>query len=234
MSLSHPIKGGETLDSVPIDIAFEALKPKPGKRHRDRVQRLLEQEKSLIRAKAVYKSAVVTTRKDGLIGVDGVLLKSRVLAYHLEKGVRVFPFVVSIGNESQRRAGASKDLLQRFYLDAVLNLALNNTRRYLKEYLAGRFGVACLSHLSPGSIDDWPIEAQSTLFSLLNGAEHAIGVKLTENLLMVPTKSVSGIFFPTQTPFQSCQLCPRDACPGRRAQYSRKLFRKYGLGQGPL
>ena len=146
--------------------------------------------------------------------------------------MQVFPFVVTIGNELLERAEASDDMLEKFYLDAIGNLALNKTRRYLENHLRDRFTISCLSHLSPGSLPDWPIEEQLNLFSLLNGVERAIHVRLTDNFLMIPTKSVSGIFFPTEMPFQSCQLCPRDPCPGRRAAYSEMLLKEYGLTPG--
>jgi hypothetical protein len=39
---------------------------------------------------------------------------------------------------------------------------------------------------------------------------------------------VSGILFPTEETFASCQLCPREDCPNRRAPYDAELFeRKY-------
>jgi hypothetical protein len=57
-----------------------------------------------------------------------------------------------------------------------------------------------------------------------------VGVRLTDSCLMMPTKSVSGIRFPTETSFESCQLCPRDDCPGRRAPYDSGLYdRRYRL-----
>ena len=40
---------------------------------------------------------------------------------------------------------------------------------------------------------DWPIEEQQPLFRLLGDTERAVGVRLTDSMLMVPTKSVSGI-----------------------------------------
>jgi len=49
---------------------------------------------------------------------------------------------------------------------------------------------------------------------------------------MVPVKSVSGILFPTEESFASCQLCPREVCPGRRAPYDPDLYdAKYRLRQ---
>jgi hypothetical protein len=39
---------------------------------------------------------------------------------------------------------------------------------------------------------------------------------------------VSGIRFPTTESFESCQLCPRAGCPGRRAAYDASLYdRRY-------
>jgi hypothetical protein len=50
---------------------------------------------------------------------------------------------------------------------------------------------------------------------------------------MSPTHSVSGIIFPTNDDFQSCLLCPREQCPGRRAAYDRTLYeRKYSKPAG--
>ena len=82
--------------------------------------------------------------------------------------------------------------------------------------------------MSPGSLADWPLEQQRALFAVLGDTEGLIGVRLAESCLMIPTKSVSGMRFPTETSFESCQLCPRAVCPGRRAPYDKGLYdRKY-------
>lgn len=219
----------EILDGIPVLITLDEVKAKLKKADWDLVQRLLECEFHLIHPRAVYGASSVTEKQDHSVGVDGVLLSSRVLAYHLRKDMNVFPFVATIGNGLQSRADESEDMLVKYYFDAIGNLALNKTRKYLETHLKERFGFTCLSHLSPGSLSDWPIEEQQPLFSLLNGAEAAIGIRLTPQFLMVPTKSVSGIFFTTETAFESCQLCPRDHCPGRRAEYSQSLLDKYGI-----
>ena len=53
-----------------------------------------------------------------------------------------------------------------------------------------------------------------------------IGVRLTDSFVMLPMKSVSGVYFPTEHTFASCQLCPRDDCPGRSAPYDPKLWKE--------
>ena len=78
--------------------------------------------------------------------------------------------------------------------------------------------------MNPGSLPDWPIQQQRPLFQLLGDPNTAIGVELTASYLMEPNKSVSGIRFPTEERFESCMLCPRQDCPGRRSAYDPELY----------
>jgi hypothetical protein len=101
---------------------------------------------------------------------------------------------------------------------------------FLKEHLIEYYQLGQVSRMSPGSLLDWPIQEQRPLFAILGNTRELIGVHLTEGLMMVPTKSVSGIFFPTEINFVSCQLCPREGCPGRKATHDKDLYdRKYRL-----
>jgi hypothetical protein len=101
---------------------------------------------------------------------------------------------------------------------------------FLKEHLIEYDQPGQVFRLSPGSLSDWPIQEERPLFAILDNTRDLIGVHLTEGLMMVPTKSVSGILFPTEINFVSCQLCPREVCPGRKATYDKDLYdRKYRL-----
>jgi hypothetical protein len=85
--------------------------------------------------------------------------------------------------------------------------------------------------MAPGSLSEWPLSQQRSLFACLGDPEGEIGVHLSDSLLMVPAKSVSGIRFPTTESFVSCQLCSRENCPGRRAPYDKTLYdEKYRTG----
>jgi hypothetical protein len=78
-----------------------------------------------------------------------------------------------------------------------------------------------------GSADIWPITQQKELFSIFGDVESLIGVRLTDTYMMIPLKSVSGVIFQTETTFETCQLCPKTACIGRRVEYNPDLVRKY-------
>ena len=67
-----------------------------------------------------------------------------------------------------------------------------------------------------------------SLFALFGDGQTPIGVSLTSSCLMIPAKSISGIYFPTEVPFFSCQLCDRKDCPGRKAVYDPKVAAEFG------
>ncbi len=119
-------------------------------------------------------------------------------------------------------------MLAHFYADAISEAVLHAAMTTFVAQLTERFQLASTAVMKPGSLTDWPLREQRTLFALLGDVRSAIGVELTDSLLMVPRKSVSGILFVAEETFASCQLCPREDCPNRRAPYDAGLFeRKY-------
>ena len=118
------------------------------------------------------------------------------------------------------------DMLAGFYADAINQAVLKSAFGGFINHLANAYSLTNPSAMNPGSLGDWPINQQRPLFDLLGDVEGTIGVHLKESFLMVPTKSVSGILFPTEESFASCQLCPRDNCPNRRAPYDPELFER--------
>ena len=193
------------------------------------VQTLIDEAQSLISSKAVYKVCYIEKKHADAVTIDGTCLKSRVLLKNLNNVERVFPYVVTIGKSLEEKMQVCTDLLKKYYLDTIGNVALNSTRNYLKDHLRSRYALDGISYMSPGSLKDWAIEEQRSLFSILGDVETSIGVKLNEMLVMIPNKSLSGIYFPTEIPFYSCQLCQRENCSGRKAPYDEKLAREYEI-----
>ncbi len=121
-------------------------------------------------------------------------------------------------------------MLDHFYADAIAGLALRSAIQAVVDHITEHFRPDGLSQMNPGSLADWPLSEQTSLFSLLGDPQSTIGVSLLPSMLMTPTKSVSGIWFPLAESFESCQLCPMPDCPGRRAPYDPDLAeRKYGI-----
>jgi len=219
----------EKLEQISLGLDIEEIKEAVRARDLVQIQTLLEVAKPLISARAVYRVCYIDEKLEDTVIIDGIRLGSRILRKNLEKVGRVFPYVITIGTRLEQKADETTDLLEKYYLDKIGNIALSKARRHLEEHLRSRFALDDLSYMSPGSLEDWPIEEQRPLFSILKGAEVSIGVRLTESLLMIPRKSVSGIYFPTEVTFYSCQLCPRQHCEGRKARYNENLAKEYGI-----
>ena len=223
------------MDSVVLeDIRFqpdvEGLKKKlrvrDGGGWADRFTRLVEEAETIARPRALYGVAYVDERTESSVVVDGIPFNSRVLRVNLDKTHRVFPFLGTCGTELHEWAAAQDDMLQRYYADEISEAALRQVLGALLIHLKEPYRLGSTSTMSPGSLPDWPIQAQRPLFALFGDAEQLLGVRLTDSLLMVPSKSVSGLRFPTEQTFASCQLCPRKDCPSRQAAYDPGLFEK--------
>ena len=188
----------------------------------EQFQALFEHAQTLITPKATYGVKYIDEKLEDAVVIDGIYLKSRVLRKNLEMVGRVFPYVVTISPGLEEKADAAQDLLERYYLDTIGNIALIKTRKYLEDELLAGFALEGLSFMSPGSLKDWPIEEQRALFSLLEGVESAIGVQLNESLLMIPRKSVSGIFFPQKPAFIIVNYALENIVTGGRPPIMRR------------
>jgi len=193
------------------------------------VQHLIDQAETLIEPKAAFKLCYIDEKLQDAVMVEGLHLESKVLRKNLDAVERLFPYVVSIGPGLEKAISERNNPLEKYYLDVIGNIALTAVREQLHDYLCSKFALKKISFMSPGSLPDWPLEAQSQLFQLLPEVEAALGVHLTESLLMVPIKSVSGIYFQTEVSFFNCQLCQRGKCPGRKARFDENLARDYGV-----
>ncbi len=187
---------------------------------------LVEEGERIGRPKALYRMAFVDERGEDYVVVEGVGFKSRILRVNLGESQRVFPYLVTCGVELEDWANQISDVLKQFWAGTIREMAMRSAHTVMEEHLLGLYKPGKLSRMSPGSLADWPIQEQRPLFRILGNTEQMIGVRLTESLLMVPTKSVSGIRFPTEESFESCQLCPREECPNRRAPYDSSLYDK--------
>jgi hypothetical protein len=144
---------------------------------------------------------------------------------------RVFPYIATCGREADEAPLPSDDMMAPFWLDTIKGMALGAAGEALRDHLSRTYAVGRMSSMNPGAgpHDLWPIEQQSQLFSLLGDVEGRIGVRLTDSFLMIPNKTVSGIYFPTEITFEACKLCPREVCQGRRAPYDEALSKSYNV-----
>jgi hypothetical protein len=210
--------------NVQTDHLFPLLKIKSGSKFAKRLTGLLETALNIARPKVAFKLSAVEREDAGEVLLDGVCFQSKVLQVNLKDCRRAFPFVATCGMELHDWSQTIRDSLESFWADTVCMLALGASLETFKKQVNGMFKTGKTSTMNPGSLADWPLTEQLKLFSLLGDSCEAIGVRLTLSAMMVPLKSVSGIEFESGEKYYNCQLCPRDKCPGRRANYDENLF----------
>jgi hypothetical protein len=220
------------LDALPFKVDLEQLKKnlriKEGTEMVAKLGSMVQEADKIARPKVCYRIAYVESKGDDHVMIEGIRFASRILRVNLDKVYRVFPYVASCGLELEEWSKSVDGILEQFWAEEIKVLAVRGTIRYLHEYLTDRYQPGEMSRMNPGSLPDWPLSEQKPLFRLLRNGPATIGVQLNDSFLMTPVKSVSGVWFPTEEKFESCQLCQREKCPGRRAPFDPNLFdRKY-------
>ncbi|MDD4859162.1 MAG: vitamin B12 dependent-methionine synthase activation domain-containing protein [Dehalococcoidales bacterium] len=193
----------------------------------DMVKELVDDVSRIARPKAIYRVAYIENKKDDSVEIGGITFTSHVLRLNLDKVERVFPYVATCGKELDAFKPDDSDVMKSFCLDLMKRLVVLSAVDFLTARMKQRHELGQMSHMNPGSLTDWPITQQKQLFALFEDIEGQIGVLLSESCVMRPLKSVSGIYFPTEARFESCQLCPREKCIGRRAPYSPEIAETY-------
>ena len=228
----------EILDHIPFELDFAEFAARQrvaeGSPHENELRALVDEVVSRVNPKAVYEVSYIQDRSDDTVSFGGATFKSRVLRINLDSVERVFPHIATCGTELEEIELDPGDFLTVFWLDALKEAALNCAIRYLNDYLNRKYVLGNTSLMSPGAgdVDIWPIEQQKPFFSIFGDVESLIGVSLTDSFLMIPNKSVSGIRFPTEIDFRSCQVCQREDCPSRGAPFDRELLESFHADEG--
>lgn len=156
----------------------------------------------------------------GIITLNGIRFSEPFVYEKLSDQKTVVIYVASCGAEADAWANSHKGFFEQFVAESMKQLILGKAMEHLFKETAKFFDPEKnVSTINPGSLEMWPITSQIPLFEALGDVAGEIGVTLTESCLMIPNKSVSGIMFETAEHYANCQLCPREKCEGRRAEY---------------
>ncbi len=185
---------------------------------------LLEKSKAFAHPAALYSFAPVAVSGDTAT-INGFAVKNAFIAGMLAGLPAVVPYVATCGIGLEQWSAALADPLERYWADTLKLLYLGKARDALYSKVKSAYfpDAKNISSLNPGSLKEWPIQGQIPLFKMLGGVTPDIGVVLTESMLMLPPKTISGIFFATEKYYENCMLCPRINCPTRRAAFAGNM-----------
>jgi len=215
----------EVIGSIPIELdAGELLRTlRVGMLKDSDMPSLIEECHRLSEPKAVCTFLKVTGIEKDEVGLEsGHTLKSIILADMLECGQTIVPYVVTIGPNLEKQASenAKDSVLRAWVMERIGDYALGKALNHIKSHVQKTLGSA-VSGFSPGTGTGklFGIEQQEKLFQILDPPK-SIGVNLTPSYLMIPRKSVSGVFAATRREYVACQYRPREKCENRRNPFS--------------
>ena len=194
---------------------------------KDKLDSLIEAITPVMNKKALYSISFVDKIEGDQVTIGDTVFTSKVVRMNLEQVGRVFPYIVTAGSELDDVELSKRQ--SAMLLDQVKTMVVSKAYQYLRTHLAEKYGIKKLSSVAPGRLDEWPLTQQRELFSLFGDNVDRIGVRLTKTCLMVPVKTVSGLLFPSEAGFESCELCSREKCMGRRAAYDPKQVEIFGV-----
>lgn len=193
-----------------------------------RINKYIERAYSLIKPQITYKEKKIKKIEKGSVMLEeNLVLNSSRLSKSLKKCDRATVFLATIGKEIDYKINTlmkQKSITDAYIFDAIGSIAVEETVDVFQK----RFDVITRTRkesttlrFSPGYCD-WPVQEQKKIFQIIDNT--LIDVQLSSSCLMIPRKSISGIFGignleeigkVTTNP---CNLCRLQNCIARRTE----------------
>ncbi|MFC2056929.1 vitamin B12 dependent-methionine synthase activation domain-containing protein [Chloroflexota bacterium] len=197
----------------------------PSARIKSLVNDYIENYPNLIESSYSYTIRDIESIQGDSVNVgDSIIFESKVIARLLERCEKVAIFALTIGNRLEEMVAYLAEnglVLQATVLDAIGSGAAEQVAVLVEtkiRQLASSQGLSISRRFSPGYCD-WDVSQQEMVFRIMNG--DSAGVCLTEEYLMLPRKSISGIIGigarnSNIENYKPCKTCLMSDCPGRR------------------
>ena len=215
---------------IPDDIGLEFLTKLMGGKLVPRMVEMLE-EKRKVCEDALQPSIIFDTFDIKSIDGDSVYFKSGHTfngpnISKILKGSEIASILIyTLGSKIDdiiKKEQDSGDTLGTIIMDAITTSMLGVAGIYFSKVIKDsnilQKGYSATCKYAPGQYK-WSIKEQKEIFNMIDSSK--IGVRLNDSFLMVPFKSVSGVYgFGPEDKINktrvACDLCPRENCIGRK------------------
>ena len=212
------------------DIGKDFLKSLMGGRLNPQIERMLEEKKDIciknISPKIIYEIFKIDKIKGNSVYFNsGHILNGPNISKILKGSEITAIFIFTLGSgidDMIEKTSSDGDTLATIIMDSIttsmLTILGKKAGELIKKEGIRKDNWSSTCTYSPGQFK-WTIEEQKEIFKMVNGSR--IGVKLNKSYLMIPFKSISGIYgFGPEDKIDktrvACDLCPRKNCIGRR------------------
>lgn len=212
---------------IPFDErdVLKSLGMPPEHRFAETIRNLLEKAKDIARPKALYLECPVERVTETAVWAGGVTLCSDILAARLRDAEIVYPYVCTCGPELADYAAQLTDMTEKFAFDAIMDVYRRQMKSVVEEKILNLLPEGKVVTVSePGSLMGWPIQELKKIFALFGDEAAAIGVTLKPNYLMLPLKTVAGVYYGIDEVTTDCVFCRRKVCSLRKEPFNEKAY----------
>lgn len=189
------------------------------------IKKLLYETAAIAKPKALLMEYPVGAVTENSVAVGNVVFGSVALAKNLKASKVVYPYLCTCGRELAAYARTLTDMIDKFAFDAIMEFYAKQIDLSLNGKLINMIPDGyVISRSEPGALPGWPIQEQKKMFALFGKNAERIGVELSENYLMSPLKTVSGIKYAAREVCHDCIYCQRENCSHRKAPYDQKAY----------
>jgi hypothetical protein len=212
------------------DIGKDFLKSLMGGRLNPQIERMLEEKKDIciknISPKIIYEIFKIDKIKGNSVYFNsGHILNGPNISKILKGSEITAIFIFTLGSgidDMIEKTSSDGDTLATIIMDSIttsmLTILGKKAGELIKKEGIKKDNWSSTCTYSPGQFK-WTIEEQKEIFNMVDGSR--IGVKLNKSYLMIPFKSISGVYgFGPKDKIDktrvACDICPRKNCIGRR------------------
>ena len=212
------------------DIGKDFLKSLMGGRLNPQIERMLEEKKDIciknISPKIIYEIFKIDKIKGNSVYFNsGHILNGPNISKILKGSEITAIFIFTLGSgidDMIEKTSSDGDTLATIIMDSIttsmLTILGKKAGELIKKEGIRKDNWSSTCTYSPGQFK-WTIEEQKEIFKMVDGSR--IGVKLNKSYLMIPFKSISGVYgFGPKDKIDktrvACDICPRKNCIGRR------------------
>lgn len=212
------------------NIGKDFLKSLMGGRLNPQIERMLEEKKDIciknISPKIIYEIFKIDKIKGNSVYFNsGHILNGPNISKILKGSEITAIFIFTLGSgidDMIEKTSSDGDTLATIIMDSIttsmLTILGKKAGELIKKEGIKKDNWSSTCTYSPGQFK-WTIEEQKEIFNMVDGGR--IGVKLNKSYLMIPFKSISGVYgFGPKDKIDktrvACDICPRKNCIGRR------------------
>ena len=155
-----------------------------------------------LRPNYVYReSDIEFTEKGVKLSVMENILKGNDIKKHLKGCTKAVIFAATVSAEADKliRQAAVTDMVESLAVDCLCSTAIEQLCDKIEEDIFGRISAPYRTWRFSAGYGDLPIESQKDFISSLN-AQRRIGLTVTDNFLLIPSKSVTAIIGISENP----------------------------------